>query len=86
MYFNLKYNYYSYRTLTIKKNILKNPKAGRILNKIHYKKDIDILKRPDEKGRFGKYGGQYVPETLIDALRQLEKEYYKAKSDSNFQV
>jgi len=40
---------------------------------------------PDPTGHFGPYGGVYVPETLIAALRQLEAEYAKAKSDPNFQ-
>ena len=29
---------------------------------------------PDEKGRFGPYGGRYVPETLMHPLMELEKE------------
>ena len=41
---------------------------------------------PDEKGRFGKFGGRYVPETLVAALDQLESEYSKAKQDSEFQA
>lgn len=34
---------------------------------------------------FGKYGGRYVPEALIPALEELEKEYEKAKNDPEFQ-
>jgi tryptophan synthase beta chain len=37
------------------------------------------------KGRFGPYGGRYVPETLMAALEELEREYEKAKRDSRFQ-
>jgi tryptophan synthase beta chain len=37
------------------------------------------------KGRFGVYGGRYVPETLMAALEQLEHEYDKAKRDRKFQ-
>ncbi|MBI5124908.1 MAG: tryptophan synthase subunit beta, partial [Planctomycetes bacterium] len=40
---------------------------------------------PDERGRFGKFGGRYVPETLMPALDQLEHEYLKAKEDKDFQ-
>jgi tryptophan synthase beta chain len=40
---------------------------------------------PDSKGHFGIYGGVFVPETLIAALRQLEAEYARAKSDPEFQ-
>jgi tryptophan synthase beta chain len=36
-------------------------------------------------GRFGVYGGRYVPETLMAALDELEREYEKAKSDRKFQ-
>ena len=36
-------------------------------------------------GRFGVYGGRYVPETLMAALDELERHYEKAKSDRSFQ-
>src|SRR6201981_4142288 len=36
-------------------------------------------------GRFGVYGGRYVPETLMAALEELEREYEKAKRDPKFQ-
>ena len=36
-------------------------------------------------GRFGVYGGRYVPETLMAALEELEHEYEKAKRDRKFQ-
>ena len=46
-------------------------------------------KKPSGKagvlGRFGAYGGRYVPETLIAALEELEREYEKAKRDRGFQ-
>ncbi|MFL6300720.1 MAG: tryptophan synthase subunit beta [Terriglobales bacterium] len=37
-------------------------------------------------GRFGAYGGRYVPETLIAALQELEAAYEEAKRDKNFQA
>lgn len=40
---------------------------------------------PDDKGRFGPYGGRYVPETLTFALRQLTEEYDKACQSEEFQ-
>jgi tryptophan synthase beta chain len=40
---------------------------------------------PDASGRFGPYGGRYVPETLIAALDQLDREYAKAIADADFQ-
>jgi len=39
---------------------------------------------PDNLGHFGPYGGVYVPETLIAALGQLEREYKLAKADPEF--
>src|SRR5579884_1948327 len=38
------------------------------------------------KGRFGRFGGQYVPETLMPALEQLERGYLEAKKDRDFRV
>lgn len=48
-------------------------------------KRLESQKLPDERGRFGKFGGRYVPETLMPALDQLEQEYLKAKEDKAFQ-
>ena len=42
--------------------------------------------RLNEPGRFGVYGGRYVPETLMAALEELEREYEKAKRDKKFQA
>lgn len=39
----------------------------------------------NKKGRFGIFGGQYVPELLMPALNELEAEYEKAKEDAAFQ-
>ena len=36
------------------------------------------------KGRFNQFGGQYVPETLMNALQELEAEYEKAIKDKSF--
>lgn len=38
----------------------------------------------EKKGRFGEFGGQYVPETLMNALIELENEYEKLKKDAEF--
>ena len=40
---------------------------------------------PDANGRFGEYGGRYVPETLIHPLQELEDEYFRAQNDPEFQ-
>ena len=36
------------------------------------------------KGRFGEYGGQYVPETLMNAVHEVEEAYEKYKNDPEF--
>src|SRR5881296_4314930 len=41
---------------------------------------------PNTHGRFGKYGGRYVPETLMPALLELEQAYLKAHRDRRFQA
>ncbi len=39
---------------------------------------------PDARGRYGRFGGRYVPETLIPALEELHQAYNVAKSDPEF--
>ncbi|MDR6549481.1 tryptophan synthase subunit beta [Paenibacillus qinlingensis] len=39
---------------------------------------------PDQHGRFGKFGGRYVPETLMNALHELEEAYARYKDDPEF--
>jgi tryptophan synthase beta chain len=39
---------------------------------------------PDSQGRFGAYGGRFVPETLMHALRQLTEHYEQAREDAEF--
>ena len=38
----------------------------------------------NSKGRFGRYGGQYVPETLMNAVNELEEAYNHYKDDPEF--
>lgn len=40
--------------------------------------------RPDRRGHFGEFGGKFVPETLMSALKELEQEYLKTKKNSKF--
>ena len=40
---------------------------------------------PDANGRFGEYGGRFVPETLMHPLQELEDEYFRAQNDPEFQ-
>jgi len=39
---------------------------------------------PDLKGHFGMYGGKYIPETLVQAVTELEEAYANVKNDPSF--
>ena len=41
---------------------------------------------PDESGHFGRFGGRFVPETLMHALEELEEAYRAAQADEEFQA
>jgi tryptophan synthase beta chain len=43
-----------------------------------------LVQVPDEYGRFGKFGGRYVPETLMNALIELEEAYRHYSKDPDF--
>ncbi|MCF3593297.1 tryptophan synthase subunit beta [Rhodobacteraceae bacterium LMO-12] len=43
-----------------------------------------FMNGPDEKGRFGKFGGRFVSETLMPLILDLQAEYDKAKDDPTF--
>jgi tryptophan synthase beta chain len=45
-----------------------------------------VRKAKEQPGRFGPYGGRYVPETLMAALEELEREYEKARGDKKFRT
>src|SRR3954451_19716952 len=47
---------------------------------------LSLSQGPDPLGRFGAFGGRFVPETLMDALNRLTEEYAKAKADPEFQA
>jgi tryptophan synthase beta chain len=40
---------------------------------------------PDARGRFGEFGGRYVPETLMHPVEELERAYQAARADAEFQ-
>ena len=44
----------------------------------------DLSSLPDKHGHFGPYGGRFVPETLMTALLELEREYASARQDPSF--
>ena len=46
---------------------------------------IDRFSIPDARGRFGPYGGSFVPETLSHPLRELNDAYLAAQKDPSFQ-
>jgi tryptophan synthase beta chain len=41
---------------------------------------------PDVHGRFGEFGGRYVPETLMTAVQELDRAYEQARNDPSFQA
>ena len=45
---------------------------------------IDYTQYPDERGHFGIHGGRFVSETLMAALEDLEKLYFRMKDDEQF--
>jgi tryptophan synthase beta chain len=49
-----------------------------------FESEFDI-QQPDAFGRFGRFGGKYVPETLMPALSELEAAYAQYKDGSDFQ-
>jgi tryptophan synthase beta chain len=49
-------------------------------------KPNDYSAYPDSRGRFGDYGGQYVPETLMPLVHELDAAYEAAKADPAFQA
>ena len=40
---------------------------------------------PDKRGRFGDFGGKFIPETLMAAVAELEEAYRRATADPKFQ-
>ncbi len=44
-----------------------------------------LMQLPDERGHFGPYGGRFVSETLMGALKDLEKVYERLSADADFQ-
>ena len=42
--------------------------------------------QPNNKGFYGQFGGQFVPETLMTAVKQLEEAYEDSKKDPLFQA
>ena len=51
---------------------------------MNIKKKINYYKFPDKHGRFGKFGGRFVAETLMPLLIDVEEQYKKAKKSKKF--
>ena len=45
-----------------------------------------MIDLPDARGRYGDFGGRYVPETLMTAHEELERAYVEARADPSFQA
>src|SRR5205809_5515274 len=43
-----------------------------------------IRSEPDEHGHWGRFGGRYVPEILVEPLEELTEEFTRARNDSHF--
>jgi tryptophan synthase beta chain len=46
--------------------------------------EVIIRNLPDRKGYFGIYGGRFVPETLMPALKELEDAFFLSRKDKAF--
>lgn len=44
------------------------------------------MEMPDKRGHFGRFGGRFVPETLMPALEELEEAYREVRDDPSFQA
>jgi tryptophan synthase beta chain len=44
------------------------------------------IQQPDSLGRFGRFGGKYVPETLMPALSELEAAFHQYRNEASFQA
>ncbi|TAG76416.1 MAG: pyridoxal-phosphate dependent enzyme, partial [Burkholderiales bacterium] len=47
---------------------------------------MNLYDLPDARGHFGQYGGTFVAETLIHALKELEATYERYRNDPEFQA
>jgi tryptophan synthase beta chain len=56
-----------------------------LINRTYVYTEVAIKKVPDRKGYFGMYGGRFVPETLMPALKELEDAFKESQRDKEFQ-
>jgi tryptophan synthase beta chain len=76
------------RAVVVDRNILvKNiPGSSNLIMKTLTKPQVETVDMDVSKGRFGRFGGKYVPESLITCLAELEAEFNSALRDTDFQV
>ena len=53
---------------------------------MHNNKEDDMYEHNAGEGRFGEYGGMYIPETLMNAVIELDRAYRKYKDDAVFRA
>src|SRR6202166_2810382 len=70
-------------TASITKKRAGNSSGSSRSSKVAKTKGPTLIIQP---GRFGPWGGRYVPETLMAALEELEREYERAKKDPRFKA
>ena len=58
--------------------------TGRIRRGGHDTEFMITSSEPDERGHWGKFGGRYVPETLVAPLEELTNEFMRARHDNSF--
>jgi len=66
-------------------SLIKPPALRKVRGRVKHSTSRASTTKPTA-GRFGAYGGRYVPETLMAALEELEAAYDKAKKDKRFQA
>ncbi len=47
---------------------------------------FEVMREPAERGRFGDYGGRFVPESLVSACEELDRSFHKAWGDPHFRA
>ena len=47
-------------------------------------KETKKLYKPSSNGRFGKFGGKFVPETLMSSLKEIENAFDEISKDQSF--
>ena len=89
----MQYQKLRYRITSKDKGVIEltGTKASELQTKNSYLNELAGSKEGSEtgktnrvKGKYGKYGGQYVPEVLMPALEELEEGYERYKNDPEF--